>query len=204
MRKIYLSGLLYDYILETFLRNIKKRVAEFLVEYELFPAVDICCGTGAQCHRIARTDRGIYGLDWDFHMIKYAASKYPDLFFMCANAADVPLKTSSLKGAVISYSLHDKPPKIRLKMLEEAKRILEPDGIIVFVDFEIPWSRKSRMGWLLTSSIERIAGKKHFGYGRHFLSQGGLRTFLMQNGLVEVERADIELAHTGIVVARFS
>ncbi len=186
------------------MQGIKRRVAEYIIKYDLFPAVDICCGTGAQCHRIGKTSRSIYGLDWDFKMIQYAASKYPGLFFTCADAVRIPFKSSFLKAVVISYSLHDKPPKIRVRMLEEVERILRPDGKVVFVDFELPWSRKSRTGWLFTSGIERMAGKKHFGNGRHFLSQGGLRIFLELNGLVEVERTDVELAHTGIVVARFS
>ncbi len=196
--------MLYDFVLETFLKGIKGRVTEYLRKHDLFPALDICCGTGAQCQRIGKVNQSIYGLDWDFKMIKYAASKHPGLSFMCANAVQMPLKTSCLKGAVISYSLHDKPQKIRMKILEEVGRIIRPDGKIVFVDFELPWNRKSRLGWLLTTGIERMAGKKHFGYGREFLGRGGLRPFLKQNGLVEIDRTDVELAHTGIVVARFS
>lgn len=204
MRKIYIGGLLYDFALETLLKGIKGRVTEYLIKHDLFPAMDICCGTGAQCHGIGKVNQSIYGLDWDFKMIKYAASKYPGLSFMCANAVQIPLKSSCLKGIVISYSIHDKPPKIQTKIMEEVERILRPEGKIVFVDFEMPWSRKSRMGWLLTTGIERMAGKKHFGYGREFLGRGGLKTFLKQNGLVEIERTDVELAHTGIVVAQFS
>lgn len=203
MRKFYVGGLLYDFVLETFLRGIKGRVTEYLNKYGLFPALDICCGTGVQCQRIGKVNRSIYGLDWDFKMIKYAASKYPGLSFMCANAVQMPLKTSCLKGAVISYSLHDKPQKIRMKILEEVDRILRPDGKIVFVDFELPWNRKSRMGWLLTTGIERMAGKEHFGYGRQFLDQGGLKAFIKQNGLVEIDRHDVEPANTSIVVAQF-
>lgn len=204
MRKIYIGGWLYDFALETFLKGIKRKVTEYLAKHDLSPAVDICCGTGAQCRRIGNINPGICGLDWDFKMITYAASKYPGLCFMCANAVQIPLKSSCVKGAVLSYSLHDKPPKIRIKILEEVQRILKPDGKIVFVDFELPWSRRSRLGWLFTSGIERAAGEKHFGNGRHFLNQGGLKAFLKQNGLLEVERTDVELAHTGIVVARFS
>jgi ubiquinone/menaquinone biosynthesis C-methylase UbiE len=199
-----MGGLLYDFALETFLRGIKRRVTEYFAKYDLFPAVDICCGTGVQCHRIKSINPEIYGLDWDFKMITYAASKYPGLCFMCADAVQMPLKSSCFKGAVLSYSLHDKSPEIRIKILEDVERILKPDGKIVFVDFERPRSRKSRLGWLFTSGIERSAGEEHFSNGRHFLNRGGLKAFLKQNGLVEIERTDVELAHTGIVVARFS
>jgi len=199
-----MGGWLYDFALEPFLRGIKRKVTEYLTKHDLFPAVDICCGTGVQCHKIRNINPGIFGLDLDFKMITYAASKYPGLCFMCADAVHLPIKSSCVKGAVLSYSLHDKPPEIRIKILEEVERILKPDGKIVCVDFERPWSRRSRLGLLFTSGIERAAGKKHFGNGRHFLNQGGLMAFLKQNGLVEVERSDVELAHTGIVVTRFS
>jgi len=204
LRKVYIDGLLYDSILETLLKGLKKRVTEIILKHGLFPVLDICCGTGMQCRRIWRTEQDIYGLDRDLRMIQYAASKYPEIPFLCADAVLIPFRNSCLNGAIFSYSLHDKSPEMRTKMLEETKRILKPDGKIVFVDFEKPWSRQSRLGGFFTWGIERMAGKEHYSNGRHFLEQGGLRAFIKQNGLVEVDRHDVELAHTSIVVAQFS
>jgi hypothetical protein len=59
------------------------------------------------------------------------------------------------------------------------------------------------MASLYIYGIERMAGKDHFRNGRRFLSNGGLRFFLEQNGLEEIARHDVDLAHTGIVVAKF-
>lgn len=204
MRKVYIDGLLYDLALEIMLKGLKKKVTECILRHNLLPALDICCGTGVQCHRIWKIEQDIYGLDRDFRMIQYAASKYPEIPFMCADAVNIPFRNSCVKGTIISYSLHDKSPEMRIKMLEEAKRILKPDGKIVFVDFENPWSRRSRLGGFLTSGIERMAGQQHFKNGKQFLDQGGLRAFIKQNELVEIERFDVELAHTSIVVAQFS
>jgi hypothetical protein len=59
------------------------------------------------------------------------------------------------------------------------------------------------MASLYIYGIERMAGKEHFRNGRQFLQQGGLRSLIQQNGIEEIERHDIELAHTSVVVARF-
>ena len=204
MRKLYLGGLLYDCLLEPPLRNIKMKVAQYISCFGLYPALDICCGSGVQCNRIFENGEGIHGLDLDVRMIQYASSKYPRIPFMCADAAHLPIKESSLKAVILSFALHDKFPKTRLKILKEARRILNPEGKIVFVDFECPWNRKSRIASLYVYGIERMAGRDHFRNGRQFLQQGGLRSFLEKNGLEEIERYNVDLAHTGIVLAEFN
>ena len=78
-----------------------------------------------------------------------------------------------------------------------------PEGKIVFIDFERPWNMTSKIASLYIYGIERMAGEVHFRNGRNFLTQGGLRSFLKKNGLVEKERHDVDVAHTGIVVAEF-
>ena len=204
MRRFFIGGLIYDGFLEPPLKNIKKKVAHFVSRYDLYPVLDICCGSGVQCFRIFGNSRGgVYGLDLDRKMVRYAVSKYPHIPFVCADAASVPFKDNSLRGVILSYALHDKPPEKRTEILQEVKRLLNPEGKIVFVDFEPPWSMKSRVAKLYVWGIEKMAGKDHFQNGRQFLLAGGLRAFLRRNGLEEVERHDIESAHTSIVVGRF-
>ena len=203
MRRLYIGGLLYDLALEPPLNRIKKRVAHFISSYDLYPVLDICCGSGRQCFWIARNGNGVYGLDLDIGMIHYALSKYPRIPFMCADAANIPVKDSSVKGVILSYALHDKLPETRSRILREVKRILSREGKIVFVDFETPWNKKSRMASFYVYGIERLAGKEHFENGRQFLKQGGLDHFIRHQELEEIERHDVEMAHTSIVVARF-
>jgi demethylmenaquinone methyltransferase/2-methoxy-6-polyprenyl-1,4-benzoquinol methylase len=157
-----------------------------------------------QCNRISEQGRGVLGLDLDAGMIHYSTSKYPHIPFICADAAQIPVKNSSLKGVILSYALHDKSPETRKKILQEVKRVLVPKGKIVFVDFEKPWNRKSRVASRYIYGIERLAGKEHFENGRRFLERGGLNSFIQQNELEEIDRHDVEMAHTGVVVARFN
>lgn len=204
MKRLFIGGLIYDVFLEPLLKGIKSKVAHLVAKYDLYPVFDICCASGAQCSRIyAYGGRSVYGLDIDVLMIQYAFSKYPYIPFMCADAASAPLKDNSINGAILSYALHDKAPDLRAKMIREVKRIMSPGGKVIFVDFENPWNRKSRLAHRYVYGIEKLAGRKHFNNGRQFLQLGGLRAFTREYGLEELERHDVELAHTGIVVARF-
>ena len=203
MRKIILRGLLYDLFIEPLLKRTKEWVAQFIVQHDLFPALDICCGTGKQCQLVANSRQDIIGLDLDFKMIKHASSKYPQITFICADAAHIPLQKERLKAVIISYALHEKPRDVRTKILEEVKSLLSPEGKIIFLDFEKPWNRLSRLGSLLTWSIERIAGREHFRNSRQFLQDGGLQTFIKVNRLCPTEKHAIALANSSIVVAQF-
>ncbi len=203
MRRYPINGWLYDGLLEPALRNIKKKVTEFVLTHDLFPVVDICCGTGVQCYRISQNSSRIAGLDLDWETIHYAKSKFPSIPFICADAVRIPFKNSCFKGAILSYSIHEKSKENRSLLLQEVSRILTSEGKVIFVDFNKPWSRKSRLASLYVYGIERIAGKEHFSNGRAFLKQGGLNAFLERFGLTVVERHDVELAQTSIVLARF-
>lgn len=206
-RKFYFLGWLYDASIELFLSGMKKRVVKYINRYCLFPALDICCGTGKQCHLVeerGHDNKVIIGLDLDLKMMCFAAAKYPQLPFICADASHIPIKNRSIQGIIVSYALHDKPPEMRIKMLEEAQRLLAPEGKIILLDFEQPWNIRSRIGRFFTYLIECTAGKEHFRNGQQFIKQGGLREFIKKNKLVEIERRDIELGNSSIVVAEFA
>lgn len=144
------------------------------------------------------------GLDLDLRMVTYASHKYPHLIFLCADSSCIPFKEKSMKGIIISYSLHDKSPQERLKMIEQVRWLLAPDGQMILVDFENPWNRRSQVGAIFTLLIEKMAGKEHFRNGRQFLKQGGLKYFLQHHDLVEIERYPMELASSSLVVASFA
>jgi len=204
LRKFYIWGLMYEWLIEPLVKKTKLRVAGYVFQYNLFPVLDICCGTGKQCHFIGLDKQNVTGLDIDLKMINYASSKYPRIPFVCTDAANIPIRDKSFKGIIISYALHDKSQELRIKMLDEAKRLLTPEGKIILVDYEQPWNRRSRIGKFFAYLIERMGSCKHFRNWRQFLKQGGLRAFEEKNGLVEIERHNIELGNSSIVVAKFA
>lgn len=200
----YFFGCIYDRAIEPLLNNTKNRVAKYISEHNLSPALDICCGTGRQCSLICKNQQQTLGLDLDLNMMIYSASNYPHIPFICANASHVPIKDSYFKCIIISYALHEKPQELRSKMIEEARQLLAPDGKIILIDFEQPWNILSHMVKFFIFSIERMAGGEHFRNWRQFLKQGGLMAFIKQQELVEIERYHVEMASSSIFVAKFA
>jgi ubiquinone/menaquinone biosynthesis C-methylase UbiE len=147
-------------------------------------------------------ERFAVGLDMHFGFVRYAAARAPEIPFVCGDAVQLPFKNGSARAVSISFGLHDKDPETRNAIVQEARRALGPEGKLIAVDFENPWSAKSRMGALFVWAIERLAGGEHYRNGREFLRNGGLRAFLGANGFVEVDRRDVEAGSIGIVVAR--
>jgi ubiquinone/menaquinone biosynthesis C-methylase UbiE len=86
-------------------------------------------------------------------------------------------------------------------MMAEVNRVLAPDGRLIAVDFENPWSFKSTVGALAVRAVERLVGGEHYWNCRDFLKRGGLRAFLRESGFVETARHKIETVSISIVVA---
>ncbi len=200
----YLGAWLYSSTIDFLLKNPRNRVAEYARHYNLFPLLDMCCGTGAQCRILVDSKNQTFGLDLDLKMLVYASSKSPRIPYICADASRVPIKVTSIKGMILSYSLHEKHPKIRQKIISEARKLLIPDGKIIFLDYDAPWNSKSCLAKLYNSLIERGGGTEHYAYFQNFLRRGGLSGFIKQENINEIERHDIEWACSRIILADFS
>ncbi|MBN1221742.1 MAG: class I SAM-dependent methyltransferase [Candidatus Aminicenantes bacterium] len=202
MTRIYLSGRLYDWFIEPLVGNIRQYVGRLVSEYELSPILDICCGTATQTHILNSKGYRAFGLDLSLQAVKYAVWKNPQVPVICADATQSPFKKASFKGIVLSFSLHDKSPAERNVIMVEAKRLLDPGGKMIFVDYECPWSRRSRLGAFPLYLIELTAGGAHFRNYRQFLKQGGLRSFIRMHDLIEVSRQDMAWRTVAVAVAR--
>lgn len=202
MANLFLSGRLYDWLIEPLVKGLRRKITDIVMRSGLFPILDICCGTGTQLHLLKSGKEVLIGLDLSLPALKYALHKYPAIPFICADAENIPFKGTSFKGIIISFASHDKSSQVRDDIINEAKRLLKPEGRIVLVDFENPWSRRSRIGSVLVYLIERSGGGEHFRNNRQFLREGGLRSFVKKHDLIEVERHDVELGALAIVVAK--
>ena len=199
----YLYGWLYGSSIDFLLKNIRRNMALYSHRYSLFPLLDMCCGTGAQCRLLAEYHNQIIGLDLDLKMLIYASFKSPRLPFVCSDASSSPFKDMIFKGIIISYALHEKLPEIRQKMISEARKLIMPGGKIIFLDYDPPWNLKSRLARVYISLIERGGGTDHFHRFNDFLGQGGLTGFLGREKFRKIERYDIDWASSRIFLAEF-
>jgi len=204
-RSWYLLGRLYDLAFAGMFIGLRRRVAAAVERDGLYPWLDVCCGTGSQLRGhvpvVRVPDIVVCGLDKNLGMVRYAAARAPGLPFVCGDAGHLPFKNSSFRAVSVSFGLHDKSSDLRRAMMAEARRVLAPGGRFIAVDFENPWSARSRAGALAVRAVERLAGGDHYRNGREFLSRGGLRAFLRENGFVEVSRRDIATGSISVVVA---
>ncbi len=199
---MYLPGRLYDLGLGPLMHSIKERISTFIRDKELYPALDLCTGTGMMCRLLDAPPHQALGLDLDGRMLRYALSKAPDIPFIQADAALLPIRNGGLGSVIISYALHEKTAGVRNTMLNETLRVLRPGGRAFFMDFEKPWNRTSRLGRVFTYSIERLAGGEHFRNSQTFLEQeGGLRGFLAGQGWDELESLSFAWGNTRLVVS---
>ena len=198
----YLPGRLYDAVLGPPLRGVRRKVAAWISKEGLFPCLDVCCGTGSQVRVFDGNDKAaVVGLDIHPGMLRYAAARTPRAPFVQGDARRLPFRNGAFRAVTISFGLHEKTHENRLEIVREARRVMTPDGKMIFVDFENPWSRTSRFGAFWVDLIERLAGGDHYRNSRRFLELGGLRSFLNEAGLQEVARCDIETGSLSIVAA---
>lgn len=198
--KFYLYGWLYDLLINPFLKGARKRVAKYVTSSKSYPVIDACCGTGRQCYLLARNGQLVLGFDLDFKIVSYASFKYSDLHFICADAYNIPVRPHSFKSIIFSFSIHDKPAEQHYKMLAQARKLLAPQGKLIFIDFVLPWNFFSRLGYLFVYLVEKLAGKEHFHNGRQFLKSGGLEGFLNRSGFEIINSYNLSLLSSKLVV----
>jgi len=196
-----IHGWLYDIFLGSALKRTREYIARYIRGPKLFPALDLCCGTGAQS-RFIQKGRAV-GVDLDRKVLDYAKSRARWASFICGDGACLPFKENRFQSVVISYALHEKSGAVRRSMMAEVKRVLKKNGKILITDYERPMDFPSRLGRIITYFIERMAGKEHFRNGQRFLKQGGLERFLKKYNIRVIKDRWLKLGSSRLIVGEF-
>lgn len=171
----------YNWIIEPFLKPLKKTIARYCQKENLSCIVDICCGTGTQCHLLKEKKITCIGIDISSPMLRTARNSGAFFRYIRMNANRLAFKDSVFEGAVISFALHEKSFESRQTILNEAKRVVRSGGNIFLADYIVPSSRSYRNS--LIAIIERMAGVKHFFNYRDFYKRGGVIAAAEASGL---------------------
>jgi ubiquinone/menaquinone biosynthesis C-methylase UbiE len=102
--------------------------------------LDVACGTGHLLKMLGAalpTEAKLFGLDLSPHYIARAREVLPrdlDVSLICDNAEQLPFLDSSFDVATSLYLLHEVPPAVRARVLQEMARVVRPGGLVVVAD----------------------------------------------------------------------
>lgn len=144
--------------------------------------LDIACGAGFLSNELARDGWRVSGIDLSANSIEVAArhaATQPKPDYRQGDAYRLPYPDSSFDVALMMDFLeHVDDPK---RAVEEAKRVLKPDGLLIFYTF----NRTQIARLLAIHAVEFIARDcpKNFHVWRLFIKPQELKTMLQSLGL---------------------
>ncbi len=123
--------------------------------YSGMAILDLGVGGGRTTPYLSSIADRYVGVDYAPEMITTCRKKFPQLEFEVANAADLSMfKSASFDAAVMAFNGIDYlPDETRLSALQEIRRLLKPDGILIFS------SHNPRSIWVRSSwNPQRVRG----------------------------------------------
>ena len=113
-----------------------------LSQFDAPLGLDICCGTGAVVLALAdRHPRGIFiGCDFSRGMLRAARGKYSSgrIAFVQGNAVALPFAADTFHTVSCSHALYELKGADRSKALNEMKRVVRHDGVVLIMEHEAP------------------------------------------------------------------
>jgi len=189
----------YSEFVDPMLREVRTRVPDFSGMKKGDKVLDICCGTGDQAFYYKKKGIVAVGIDLNPKMIETAEKrkekeKADDVYFLAADAANLPFENDFFDFASISLALHEITRNMRSEIVSEMKRVVKEDGHLVFIDFSVPLPKK--FSSFLIQSVEFLAGGKNFHNFKDYYGQGGLPFILKKS---EQEEEKIEYLGGGLI-----
>jgi ubiquinone/menaquinone biosynthesis C-methylase UbiE len=178
----------YENLIDPMLRSMRLTVPDFSGMRAGDSVLDVCCGTGSQVIEYGR--RGIYavGIDIEESMLVTALKNKKKLealntSFFLADATALPFDDGSFDYVSISFALHDKDRDTRNGVVSEMRRVVKPEGALVFIDYRVPISRNV-LG-IAATAVEYFVGGAHYRGFKDFTGSGGIKNILETHSLKE-------------------
>ncbi|MFD7716901.1 class I SAM-dependent DNA methyltransferase [Streptomyces sp. NPDC059814] len=100
------------------------------------PVAELGCGPGHLTAHLRGLGLDVFGIDLSPVMIGIAREEFPDLRFEVGSMDALDLADGELGGIVSWYSVIHTPPKELPPYFTEFRRLLPPDGVLLFAFFE--------------------------------------------------------------------
>lgn len=171
----------YDRILEPFNAALRRKAMTLTPPRAGMKVLEVGCGTGTFLELYQGGGCEVFGLDLSPSMLDVARQKLGDRAQLhLGDAAQMPYEADSFDLVLMAFTLHEMPPDTRVKVLEEAHRILRQEGRVLILDFH-RGAVRFPMGWLNKVGIffvEFLAGGEHFRNYRQFMATGGIPSMM--------------------------
>lgn len=112
---------------------------------EPIKALDLGCGPGALSYALAEKlyqDSELTGIDISNDQLEYASIHAPDypckMEFINCSMDKLTFPNQYFDLVVTSMALHETPPQVRRKAIEEVGRVLKPEGEFILIDWSKP------------------------------------------------------------------
>lgn len=136
------------------------------------PLLDVGVGGGRTTPHLLKLSGDYLGIDYSGAMIEQCREKYPDVNFQVMDARDLSALPQNHFALIlfsyngIDYVRHEE----RLAILGEFKKLLAPDGILVFSSHNLLWEAAESARLSLKS---QIVGAIRALHRRMYLPEGG-------------------------------
>jgi SAM-dependent methyltransferase len=187
----HLGVALYDPIVAVVMRERLFRgrlVAQVLKDgprEQPLDVVDLGCGTGTTAIRLAAAGARVTGVDADPEILRLARGKAgaEAVKWRSGRVEETGLADASCDRVVLSLVLHHLPDPAKLATLEEARRLLRPDGRVHVADWGPPGDPLMRLAFAGLQLVDGRANTAGMGAGE-------LPTMLARAGFADFVRHD--------------
>jgi demethylmenaquinone methyltransferase/2-methoxy-6-polyprenyl-1,4-benzoquinol methylase len=140
----------YDLVIRLHSKDVEGSLRKYIAEKANLSkgdrALDLCTGTGSVAIELAKQIEKnglIAGLDFSQGMLKKAKEKtkmlkIDRLYFIQANASQLPFKGSSFNGVTCSHAFYELKGNERTMAIEEVARVLKEGGRFCLMEHAIP------------------------------------------------------------------
>ena len=182
----------YSTVIDPIFKDLRTCVVELSGVKAGDRVLDVCCGTGDQVFHYEQKGATATGVDQNPNMIELAERNrkrkgLKHSTFRIASAAELPFPDGYFDCASISLALHEMERDERHKAVSEMKRVVKKNGVLMFVDFQVPLPGNP-LAYLI-KTVEFIAGRENHKCFRDYLAQGGLKQILKEAQLAPQEEA---------------
>lgn len=175
----YYDGKLYEILIDRALKEVRDIIIEQIEAGST--VIDIGCGTGVLVFDLTEKCKSVTGVELSSKMVEHAKRRQQsngknNITFIHDDATSLPhFKNKQFDYLTISMVLHEMTPELRIRVLNEAKRIAKK---IIVADYVVP--QPLSFAGKRTRIVEFLAGIEHFKGFRDFQNNNGIDQ-LLQN-----------------------